>query len=63
MSIVTLLNIFNCYSSIFPMFPTTKNEETVSWLHVKFGIKTARIDTRRLFTVQKRKLTLMENGL
>ena len=38
MDIVTLLNIFNCYSSIFPMFP--KNEQTVSWLHVKFGIKT-----------------------
>ena len=25
MDIVTLLNIFNCYSSIFPMFP--KNEK------------------------------------
>ena len=41
MDIVTLLNIFNCYSSIFPMFPNNeKRKKTVSWLHVKFGIKT-----------------------
>ena len=28
MDIVTLLNIFNCYSSIFPMFPNNEKRKT-----------------------------------
>ena len=40
MDIVTLLNLFNCYSSIFPTFPNNEKRKNCFRQHVKFGIRT-----------------------